>query len=104
MKLTAQQWLIMALAIAGIANVAIAWQASGKGAHANSLPVVTPATAVAPKPTPGEQQAQATSPYYLDDDIQYFPVGPEFKLSRDAAALKAYVGELKTQAAGRQDR
>lgn len=29
------------------------------------------------------------SGYYLNDDIQYFPKGPEFKLSREAAALKA---------------
>ncbi|KAA5539851.1 hypothetical protein FYK55_22635 [Roseiconus nitratireducens] len=29
------------------------------------------------------------SPYYLQDDVQYFPSGPEFKLSREAAALKA---------------
>ena len=29
------------------------------------------------------------SPYFLDDDIQYFPRGPEFKLTREAAALKA---------------
>ncbi|TWU36686.1 hypothetical protein Q31b_49680 [Novipirellula aureliae] len=29
------------------------------------------------------------SPYYLQDDIQYFPAGPEFKLPREAAALKA---------------
>ncbi len=35
------------------------------------------------------------SAYYLQDDIQYFPKGPEFKLSREAAALK--------QAAARQD-
>ena len=28
------------------------------------------------------------SAYFLDDDIQYFPKGPEFKLSREAAALK----------------
>ena len=28
------------------------------------------------------------SAYYLEDDIQYFPKGPEFKLSREAAALK----------------
>jgi hypothetical protein len=28
------------------------------------------------------------SGYYLNDDIQYFPKGPEFKLSREAAALK----------------
>jgi hypothetical protein len=29
------------------------------------------------------------SAYYFDDDIQYFRKGPEFKLSREAAALKA---------------
>lgn len=29
------------------------------------------------------------SPYYLQDDIQYFPSGPEFKLPREAAALRA---------------
>ncbi len=30
------------------------------------------------------------SPYYQLDDIQYFPPGPEFKLSREAAAQKAF--------------
>jgi len=30
------------------------------------------------------------SPYYQQDDIQYFPPGPEFKLSREAAAQKAF--------------
>ena len=34
-----------------------------------------------------------TSAYYLQDDIQYFPAGPEFKLSKEAAALKAYKKE-----------
>jgi hypothetical protein len=29
------------------------------------------------------------SPYYLADDVQYFAPGPEFKLAREAAALKA---------------
>jgi hypothetical protein len=28
------------------------------------------------------------SPHYQKDDIQYFPKGPEFKLSREAAAIK----------------
>lgn len=28
------------------------------------------------------------SPYYMSDDVQYFPRGPEFKLSREAAAMK----------------
>ena len=30
------------------------------------------------------------SPYYISDDVQYFPAGPEFKLSNEAAAMKAY--------------
>lgn len=30
------------------------------------------------------------SPFYMVDDVQYFPAGPEFKLTREAAALKAY--------------
>ena len=30
------------------------------------------------------------SPYYMDDDVQYFPSGPQMKLSREAAAQKAY--------------
>ena len=34
------------------------------------------------------------SAYYLKDDIQYFPAGPEFKLSREAAAQKAYRKEM----------
>jgi len=28
------------------------------------------------------------SPYYIEDDVQYFPPGPEMKLAREAAALK----------------
>ncbi len=40
------------------------------------------------------------SAYYLKDDVQYFPAGPEFKLSREAAAQKAYV-EQQAQLAPR---
>ncbi len=28
------------------------------------------------------------SPYYMGDDVQYFAPGPEFKLEREAAALR----------------
>jgi len=38
------------------------------------------------------------SPWYQKDDIQYFPPGPEFKLSREAAAQKAF---SETQTTGR---
>ena len=37
------------------------------------------------------------SAYYLDDDIEYFPKGPEFKLSREAAALKEARAEASLQ-------
>ena len=36
------------------------------------------------------------SPYYLTDDVQYFPPGPEFPLTREAAAMK----EQKAQQIG----
>jgi hypothetical protein len=37
------------------------------------------------------------SPYYLQDDVQYFPTGPEFKLAQEAAAQKAYTQEAAAQ-------
>jgi len=42
------------------------------------------------------------SAYYLHDDIQYFPAGPEFKLSKEAAAQKAYKKEVAERNAGYQ--
>jgi hypothetical protein len=38
------------------------------------------------------------SAYYTKDDIQYFPPGPEFKLSREAAAQKLYAEEQAQRA------
>ena len=37
------------------------------------------------------------SPYYLQDDVQYFPAGPEFKLPREAAALRAAQADEQLQ-------
>lgn len=37
------------------------------------------------------------SPWYLTDDVQYYAPGPEFKLSREAAAMKAYKAEQELQ-------
>lgn len=37
------------------------------------------------------------SPYYSEDDVQYFPGDGEFKLSREAAALRAARAEEKLQ-------
>ncbi len=33
------------------------------------------------------------SPHYIQDDVQYFAPGSEFKLSKEAAAMKAYAAE-----------
>ncbi len=41
------------------------------------------------------------SPYYMKDDVQYYPPGPEFKCAREAAAQKAYSQEQMQQAARR---
>ena len=41
------------------------------------------------------------SPGYISDDVQYFPPGPEFKLSREAAAMKAQSEENAKQNAAR---
>jgi hypothetical protein len=38
------------------------------------------------------------SAYYMKDDIQYFPPGTEFKLSREAAAQKLYTEEQAQRA------
>lgn len=35
------------------------------------------------------------SPYWLTDDVQYFAPGPEFKLSREAAAMQAEVDAME---------
>lgn len=35
------------------------------------------------------------SPYYMQDDVQYFAPGPEFKLQREAAAMQAYQDQAK---------
>ena len=37
------------------------------------------------------------SPYYLHDDVQYFAPGTEFKLSAEAAAMRAYEADQELQ-------
>jgi hypothetical protein len=37
------------------------------------------------------------SPYYIYDDVQYFPPGPEFKLTEEANMLKAYNADQQLQ-------
>lgn len=40
------------------------------------------------------------SPYYLTDDVQYYAPGPEFKLAKEAAALKAQNEALESERQG----
>ncbi len=40
------------------------------------------------------------SSHYLSDDVQYFGAGPEAKLSREAAAQKAYRADQAMQGRG----
>ena len=37
------------------------------------------------------------SPWYLTDDVQYYAPGPEFKLAREAAAMKEQAEAIKSQ-------
>lgn len=41
------------------------------------------------------------SGYYLTDDVQYYAPATEFKLSREAAAMKAYKADQELQRADR---
>lgn len=43
------------------------------------------------------------SPYYLKDDVQYYPAGPEFKLSNQVQALEEYKLEREKLRAGVED-
>ena len=40
------------------------------------------------------------SAYYLKDDVQYYPAGPEFKLSNQVQALEEYKLEREKLRAG----
>jgi hypothetical protein len=40
------------------------------------------------------------SAYYLRDDVQYFPAGPEFKLLNEATAMELHERELIEQGIG----
>ena len=44
------------------------------------------------------------SPYYMSDDVQYFPPGPEFTLAKEAAALKAQAAEAEKAGQPQQQR
>ena len=43
------------------------------------------------------------SAYYLDDDVQYFPKGPEQKLSRQIRTLERYKAEREASQQGLDD-
>ncbi len=44
------------------------------------------------------------SPYYMNDDVQYFPPGPQFKCAREAAAQQAYTQDMAQQQLQQQGR
>jgi hypothetical protein len=44
------------------------------------------------------------SPWYLTDDVQYYAPGPEFKLAREAAAMKEQAEAIESQAQEAQRR
>jgi hypothetical protein len=37
------------------------------------------------------------SPWYLTDDVQYYTPGPEFKLAREAAAMKEQAEAIESE-------
>jgi hypothetical protein len=41
------------------------------------------------------------SPYYLDDDVQYYPAGREFKHQKEADAIRAANENVTQQTVGR---
>ncbi len=44
------------------------------------------------------------SPYYTQDDVQYFPAGPEFPLSEEAAMLRRVQEQNENEALIREGR
>ncbi|MCX7419779.1 MAG: hypothetical protein NT013_09615 [Planctomycetia bacterium] len=59
------------------------------------------ATAVGCQTTVGGQALP--SAYYLHDDVQYFPAGPEFKLTQQVQALEQYKLEQQKLKSGIDD-
>lgn len=93
MKLSPQQWLMVTLMIAVVANIAT-WIASNRSeAGSVAKPTAAPAVSTAAELT-------LPSPYYLSEDIQYFQAGPEFKLQQESAAMKADKSDLEAQQLG----
>ncbi len=58
-------------------------------------------TAIGCQTTVGGQSLP--SAYYLKDDIQYFPAGPEFKLTNQVQALEEYKLEREKLRSGLEE-
>lgn len=67
------------------------------GLHAVCCGVVLAAAAMATGCQVSTSGQTLPSPYYMRDDVQYFAPGPEFKLAREAALLKAYNADQQMQ-------
>ncbi len=63
----------------------VAWRVAAGTALCSSLALTGCQVDVAGQTLP--------SPYYVYDDVQYFPPGPEFKLTKEAAAMKQHAAE-----------
>jgi small-conductance mechanosensitive channel len=62
----------------------------------NSLLVIVLVVACGPAVA---REQTLPSPYYIQEDIQYFPPGPDFKQQREAAAMQAHQADLEAKAA-----
>jgi len=75
------KWLLLAMFVGGPALAVATPYAARWWRHMTEPPV-----------TVGGQLLP--SGYYISTDVQYFAPGPEFKLSREAATMKAFNAEV----------
>lgn len=66
--------------------------------HATMCGIVLAAAVTATGCQVGVSGQTLPSPYYTTDDTQYFPPGPEFKLTEEANLMKSYNDDRQTQA------
>jgi hypothetical protein len=70
---------------------------SNGGLHAMFCGVVLAAAVMATGCQVSTSGQTLPSAYYMRDDVQYFAPGPEFKLAREAAMLKAHNADQQMQ-------
>lgn len=85
------QWISQTYTVAAGQTVAVdaggtLWLVTPRILPENEADGTAKTAAVAAKPP----ENVLPSAYYLRDDLQYFPPGPEFKLSKQIRAIEAY--------------